>query len=435
MQPKMNKGFYGLRGKQLSFALVAVVCTFLLIWAWENTPLVPSLLQQQWPPDTFSAEKLGNSSQELLEERQKEKSTNSSVKIATAQAPIINPTKKNKCDYGVGRWVPDTKRPLYSGFSCKRWLSEMWACRLSKRTDFSYEGYRWQPDGCEMPIFDGQTFLDRMKGKTIALVGDSLGRQQFQSLMCMVSGGDDVSPATDDVGREFGLVRARGAVRPDGWAYRFPSTNTTILFYWSASLCELEPVNGRFAMHLDRPVEFLRRFISRFDVLVLNTGHHWNRGKLTANRWDMYVGGAPLADRRLAEIWRARNLTLHSVVRWVGAQLAGHPRGLTAFLRSISPRHFAGGDWNTGGSCGNTTPLRGGDRVGGVAADKEAAAAAAGTGVHVLDITALSALRDEAHVANNSLRAPPGVYDCLHWCLPGVPDTWNEILFARLSPH
>jgi hypothetical protein len=22
--------------------------------------------------------------------------------------------------------------------------------------------------------------------------------------------------------------------------------------------------------------------------------------------------------------------------------------------------------------------------------------------------------------------------DCVHWCLPGVPDTWNELLYALL---
>lgn len=24
------------------------------------------------------------------------------------------------------------------------------------------------------------------------------------------------------------------------------------------------------------------------------------------------------------------------------------------------------------------------------------------------------------------------VQDCSHWCLPGVPDTWNELLYASL---
>ena len=62
-----------------------------------------------------------------------------------------------------------------------------------------------------------------MQDKTIAFVGDSLGRQQFQSLMCMATGGEE-SPEVEDVGWQYGLVKRRGAIRPDGWAYRFPKT-------------------------------------------------------------------------------------------------------------------------------------------------------------------------------------------------------------------
>lgn len=30
-------------------------------------------------------------------------------------------------------------------------------------------------------------------------------------------------------------------------------------------------------------------------------------------------------------------------------------------------------------------------------------------------------------------RADPQTYtDCIHWCVPGVPDTWNQILYAHL---
>lgn len=66
-----------------------------------------------------------------------------------------------ECNYGKGRWVADEKRPLYSGFGCKRWLSEGWACRLTQRKDFSYEQFRWQPEGCDMPEFNGPNFLKR----------------------------------------------------------------------------------------------------------------------------------------------------------------------------------------------------------------------------------------------------------------------------------
>ncbi|PKI43507.1 hypothetical protein CRG98_036109 [Punica granatum] len=302
--------------------------------------------------------------------------------------------------------------------------------------NFDYETLRWQPKNCQMEEFEREKFLKRMRDKTIAFVGDSLGRQQFQSLMCMATGGQGRLDVMD-VGKEYGLVKAHGAIRPDGWAYRFPETNTTILYYWSASLCDLEPINPKnhsteYAMHLDRPPSFLQRFIPRFDVLVLNTGHHWNRGKLNANRWVMYVGGKRNTDRKIAEIGRAKNLTIHSIVKWVDSQLPKYPR-LKAFYRSISPRHFVGGDWNTGGSCDNTNPMSIGKEVSqDESSDYSAWSAVRGTKVKLLSITGLSQVRDEGHISRFSIKGTPGVQDCLHWCLPGVPDTWNEILAAQV---
>lgn len=356
--------------------------------------------------------------------------------LTGAKDELNNVTESKVCNYAKGKWVPDNKRPLYSGFGCKQWLSGMWACRLMQRTDFEYEKLRWQPKDCQMEEFEGSKFLRRMQNKTLAFVGDSLGRQQFQSLMCMITGGEE-KLAVEDVGREYGLVIADGSARPNGWAFRFSSTNTTILYYWSASLCDVEPIdvnnpNTDYAMHLDRPPAFLRQYLHKFNVLVLNTGHHWNRGKLNANRWVMHVGGVPNTDRKIAVIWGAKNLTIHSIVSWVNSQLPKHP-GLKAFFRSISPRHFFGGDWNTGGSCDNTKPMSIGKEIlEEESSDQGAASAVKGTGVKLLDITALSQLRDEAHISRFSITAKPGVQDCLHWCLPGVPDTWNEILFAQI---
>lgn len=57
--------------------------------------------------------------------------------------------------------------------------------------------------------------------------------------------------------------------------------------------------------------------------------------------------------------------------------------------------------------------------------------------VYLQDITTMTALRRDGH---------PSVYrkeisqdertghssDCSHWCLPGVPDIWNEMLSALL---
>ncbi|KAF8092176.1 hypothetical protein N665_0422s0012 [Sinapis alba] len=352
------------------------------------------------------------------------------VSTSTARIP------SQACNYAKGKWVVDNHRPLYSGSHCKQWLASMWACRLMQRTDFAFERLRWQPKDCSMEEFEGSKFLRRMQNKTLAFVGDSLGRQQFQSMMCMITGGKE-RPDVLDVGPEFGFITPEGGARPNGWAYRFPETNTTVLYHWSSTLCDIEPLNisdplTEHAMHLDRPPAFLRQYLHKIDVLVMNTGHHWNRGKLNGNRWVMHLNGVPNTNKKLAALGNAKNFTIHSTVSWVSSQLPRHP-GLKAFYRSLSPRHFVGGEWNTGGSCNNTTPMSIGKEVlQEESSDYSAGHAVKGTGVKLLDITALSHIRDEGHISRFSLTASKGVQDCLHWCLPGVPDTWNEILFAMI---
>lgn len=63
--------------------------------------------------------------------------------------------------------------------------------------------------------------------------------------------------------------------------------------------------------------------------------------------------------------------------------------------------------------------------------------------VTFLNITQLSEYRKDAHASVYGERRgklltkeqrsdPKNFADCIHWCLPGVPDTWNEILYAHL---
>lgn len=434
----MKGGNYNrFRGRHLSVTLITLIFTTIILWVSEKNPSITTLLTGQdqftWPSSEYHTDTVNNSSVSM---RPKGHIEEIFFEEITAEETEELVHKDLVCNYAKGWWVADSRRPLYSGFGCKQWLSEMWACRLTQRLDFSYEGYRWLPNNCEMPEFERSAFLRRMQDKTIAFIGDSLGRQQFQSLMCMATGGE-MSPEVEDVGKEYGLVKARGAKRPDGWAFRFPNTNTTILYYWSSTLADLVPINStdprsNVAMHLDRPPAFMRKYLHRFDVLVLNTGHHWNRGKLTANRWVMYVNGKPNDDSKLASMGGAKNFTAYSISKWLDSQLPYLPR-LKAFFRTISPRHFRNGDWNTGGSCDNTTPLTEGREVfQDQSSDEVVEGAVKGTRIKLLDITAVSDLRDEGHISHYSVRATGGINDCLHWCLPGIPDTWNELLAAQI---
>lgn len=54
-----------------------------------------------------------------------------------------------------------------------------------------------------------------------------------------------------------------------------------------------------------------------------------------------------------------------------------------------------------------------------------------GSGIELLDLTYLSEFRADAHPAiwlGKKDAVEIWGQDCMHWCLPGVPDTWVDIL-------
>lgn len=61
----------------------------------------------------------------------------------------------------------------------------------------------------------------------------------------------------------------------------------------------------------------------------------------------------------------------------------------------------------------------------------------ASEGVEVLNVTQMTELRKDGHpslyyVGPHSGPAAIHRQDCSHWCLPGVPDAWDELLYALL---
>ncbi|CAI5478854.1 unnamed protein product [Closterium sp. Yama58-4] len=404
-------------------------------------------------------------------------------------------------------------RALYSGKKCK-WISLNWACARSNRPREmrQYERLRWQPRGCNVKRFSAEGFFRRMRNKSLAFVGDSLGQQQFQSLLCLLSpkgppkNMSDPSSPIQDVGPDYGFFQLPGARRPSGWAYRFVKYNTTVIFRWTTCLCEIEPFNKEDwkqgqAMHLDRPDPFLRDFLKQLDVVILNTGHHWNRGKMREYALEFFLNGsrAPPVKRRPMVMALALKIAIRSVSVWIDEQLKGSggeggllvkPGGgkgegegeggegeleggdgggdgvrrqlgsgveLPAFaagggaklktaifatpdtkpmvfLRSITPRHFMEGEWDTGGRCDHLKHPFGDVEVANMTTrDAEKEDGVLGTSVHLLNITHLSAYRGDAHPAIWDPRSDtPKGQDCLHWCLPGVPDTWNELVYTHI---
>lgn len=55
--------------------------------------------------------------------------------------------------------------------------------------------------------------------------------------------------------------------------------------------------------------------------------------------------------------------------------------------------------------------------------------------VAIFNITYMAERRNDAHPGNLNNIAQKGssAQDCVHWCLPGMPDIWNRFLMVHLE--
>lgn len=102
-----------------------------------------------------------------------------------------------------------------------------------------------------------------------------------------------------------------------------------------------------------------------------------------------------------------------------------------------------GGEWNTGGGCHLETlpdlgpyPAASESHLN-VVFDvlAEHSNETQGKRWDLLNVTNMSSGRKDGHPSVYYLGPNHGIaslhrQDCSHWCLPGVPDSWNELLFA-----
>lgn len=116
-------------------------------------------------------------------------------------------------------------------------------------------------------------------------------------------------------------------------------------------------------------------------------------------------------------------------------------------LRTLSPQHFENGEWNSGGKCVRTRPVSNLEMK--LARDdlelymtqvEELRAAEKhgrkrGLKFRMLDTTEAMIVRPDGH-PNHYGHWPHEnvtIADCVHWCLPGPVDTWNEFLLQMLK--
>ena len=95
---------------------------------------------------------------------------------------------KIECDVSHGRWVADPTPPIYTNETCWQ-IQDTQNCLRNGRPDTKFLFWKWKPHGsdCDTLRPNATRFLDSMRGKRLAFVGDSIARNQMQSLLCILT--------------------------------------------------------------------------------------------------------------------------------------------------------------------------------------------------------------------------------------------------------
>ncbi|KAL5995556.1 hypothetical protein ACLOJK_025619 [Asimina triloba] len=312
------------------------------------------------------------------------------------------------CDLYTGKWVFDNQsRPLYREEECE---------------------------------FNARLMLERLRGKRLMFVGDSLNRNQWESMMCLVQ---SVVPEGKKSMNRTGPL----------FVFRAEDYNATIEFYWAPFLVPSNADNPMSHSVLDRIImadsisEHAKHW-KDVDFLIFNTYMWWMRRLTMKVLRGSFDGGATEYDE--IDRWAVYRRVLRTWATWVEGNV--DPNLTRVFFNNMSPTHMRSTDWNNpdGIKCAfETTPIPSTTGHIDVGTDEDMVGTAARVTrsmkvpVTFLNITTLSEYRKDAHTSLSTAvqgqpltpeqKSDPQTFaDCVHWCLPGVPDTWNELLYAHI---
>ena len=266
------------------------------------------------------------------------------------------------------------------------------------------------------PFPDMRRSLPLLANRSILFVGDSLMQNQYVALAALLWEAD-TSCVSHCKGSE------------DHCSLHSARWNFTIALHWTGRILETQP--RRMRDNIDKKIlsSGLVGTLSnqKPDIAMFSTAHHWTK---------YFWSGVATNDGSQIDV-----AVLRAAVRRINTLLTPFSKHTRIVWRAVPPRHYVGGDWNTGGTCSRRTPLTLKEVVSFLAYEPESNLRVAmdisamfreealKSGFEFLDILPSTLHRADAILG---LFSVPGRLDCTHYCVPGVPDVWNAALLDMI---
>ena len=306
--------------------------------------------------------------------------------LLTTESPA-NVSQQNNCclKYTNGNWVKVqaySKPYIWYDLNCCRPTG----LKLFQQFPYQRAMYTWkvEDNSCNSINYTGSFILSKLKNSWTTFIGDSLNRNQYVSLICILQNEIFVDQNKNEI---FDHIRY------------FPAYNATVACAWSTFLV--------------RPTFYTRLAIPRHPDPTLN---------------------GPVLDKTLfLALTNSTNVVLNTGGWWESMErraifLNSTQRLLKVLVDYNHVNFFFNYEGFKHASCGKDKSLLSKQDV-----------------LH--DKTIYKALQDiqklkkkfinvkflqTIQLSHQRVDAHPGGKDCQHWMLPGVPDTWNLILFNYL---
>nr|CAD1833049.1 unnamed protein product [Ananas comosus var. bracteatus] len=194
-------------------------------------------------------------------------------------------------------------------------------------------------------LFNPRIVLEKLRGKRLMFVGDSLQREQWQSFVCMV---ESILPHE---GKSMNRSRSLSV-------FTAKEYNATIEFYWAPFLIQsnsdahLITNTSQRILHVDSITKHAQHWIG-VDILIFDTYVWWMSGQKIKSVWGSFANG----DEGFEELdfVVAYRIGLKTWANWIDSTI--DPNSTRVFFTTMSPTHMRSKDWHNekGIRCYNET--------------------------------------------------------------------------------